>query len=100
VVVDQTKIVDRLGAVAVPVEVVPFGWQATARRIGAEFQRRDFVTDNGNFILDCDFGKIGSPESLASELERITGVVEHGLFIGLATEVHVGRSSGVEVLRK
>ena len=99
VVVDESKIVSRLGAAPVPVEVVPFGWQATARRIGAEFQRRDFVTDNGNYILDCDFGAIPSPESLASDLDRIAGVVGHGLFIGMASEVHVGTSSGVQILR-
>jgi ribose 5-phosphate isomerase A len=98
VVVDQTKMVDQFVG-PVPVEVVPFGWQATARRIGAQFQRRDFVTDNGNYILDCDFGNIQSPESLAVELDRITGVVEHGLFIRMATEVHVGAPSGVEVLK-
>lgn len=93
VVADQSKLVDRLGAGPVPVEVVPFGWQATARRIGVEFHRRDFVTDSGNYILDCAF----SP-TLANGLDRIAGVVEHGLFIGLATEVHVGTSSGVELL--
>ena len=100
VVVDQTKMVDVLGAVPVPVEVVPFGWQATARRIGGKFQRRDLVTDNGNYILDCDFGAIPSPETLAQDLDRIAGVVEHGLFIAMATEVHVGGSSGVQVLKR
>jgi ribose 5-phosphate isomerase A len=103
VVVDHTKLVDRLGAARVPVEVIPFGWQATARRLqdlGAKPERRDFVTDSGNYILDCDFGNIESPESLASDLDRIVGVVEHGLFIGMATEVHVGGPSGVQVLRQ
>jgi ribose 5-phosphate isomerase A len=100
VVVDQTKMVDVLGAAPVPVEVIPFGWQATADRIGATLQRRDFVTDNGNYILDCAFGLMESPESLARRLDHITGIVEHGLFIGMATEVHVGGSSGVQVLKK
>jgi ribose 5-phosphate isomerase A len=103
VVVDQAKMVDRLGAGPVPVEVVPFGWQATARRIeglGAKPQRRDFVTDGGNYILDCAFGPIQSPESLADDLDHIAGVVEHGLFISLATEVHVGGPSGVQILRQ
>jgi ribose 5-phosphate isomerase A len=103
VVVDHTKLVGRLGAARVPVEVIPFGWRATARRLqdlGARPERRDFVTDNGNYILDCDFGFMERPESLASDLDRIVGVVEHGLFIGLATEVHVGGSSGVQVLRQ
>jgi len=98
VVVDETKLVDVLGAARVPVEVTEFGWQATARRIGAKFQRRDFVTDNGNYILDCAFGPIQSPESLADTLDHIAGVVEHGLFIGMSTEVHIGGSSGVQVL--
>jgi len=98
VVVDESKLVARLGAGLLPIEVVQFGWQATARRIlqlGGKPQRRDLITDNGNYILDCMFGLIESAESLASELDRITGVVEHGLFIGLAAEVHVGRPSGV-----
>jgi len=103
IVVDQTKIVDRLGAATVPVEVVPFGWQATARRVEAlraKLQRRDFVTDNGNYILDCAFGLIDSPKSLADALDHVAGVVEHGLFIGMATEVHVGGPSGGHVLTR
>lgn len=102
VVVDQTKMVDVLGTAPVPVEVVPFGWQATARRIeilGAKLQRRDFVTDNGNYILDCAFGLIDTPGSLAETLDHVAGVVEHGLFIGMSTEVHVGTSAGVKILR-
>jgi len=100
VVVDESKLIPRLGVGLLPIEVVKFGWQATARRIlalGGKPQRRDLVTDNGNYILDCAFGPIESPESLASELDLITGVVEHGLFIGLAAEVHVGqRGTGLQ----
>lgn len=102
VVVDQTKVVDVLGAGPVPIEVAPFGWQATARRLqdlGARPHRREFITDNGNYILDCAFDPIQDPESLADALDHIAGVVEHGLFIGLATEVHVGMPSGVQVLK-
>src|SRR5689334_19001598 len=101
VVVDHTKLVDRLGAARVPVEVVQFGWQVTARRIrdlGGKPERRDFVTDNGNYILDCDFGIIPAPDHLADELDGIPGVVDHGLFIGLTAEVHVGTPSGVQIL--
>jgi len=101
VVVDETKMVTRLGAAPVPVEVVPFGWQATSRRmeaLGAKPLRRDFVTDNGNYVLDCAFGFIESPATLAHELDHVAGVVEHGLFIGMATEVHVGSPSGVQIL--
>ncbi|MCU1335772.1 MAG: ribose 5-phosphate isomerase [Bryobacterales bacterium] len=103
VVIDQTKMVNVLGVGPVPVEVVPFGWRATARRIeslGAKPERREFLTDSGNFILDCAFGPIQAPESLANDLDHVVGVVEHGLFIGLATEVHVGEASGVQVLTK
>ena len=102
-IIDQTKVVNVLGAKPVPVEVTQFGWKATARRIedlGAKTERREFITDGGNYILDCDFGPIQSPASLASDLDQIVGVVEHGLFIGLATEVHVGRAEGVRVLTR
>ena len=101
IVVDESKLVARLGVGLLPIEVIQFGWQATARRIlslGGKSQRRDLITDNGNFILDCAFGPIESAESLASELDRITGVVEHGLFIRLAAQVHVGQPSGVRIL--
>lgn len=94
VVVDDSKLVARLGVGLLPIEVVQFGWQATARRVqelGGKPQRRDLITDNGNYILDCSFGPIERPDVLASELDRIAGVVEHGLFIGMAAEVHVGQ---------
>jgi ribose 5-phosphate isomerase A len=103
VVVDQAKLVDKLGAGPVPVEVVPFGWQATTRWLqgrGAKSERRDFITDNGNYILDCTFGLINEPYCLASDLHHFPGIVEHGLFLGLTSEVHVGTPSGVEVLRQ
>ncbi len=102
IVVDQTKLVDRLGAGRVPIEVVPFGWQSTARQIqdlGGKPERRDFVTDNGNYILDCAFGPIEDPHSLSADLHNIAGVTEHGLFLDLASEVHVGTPGGVEILK-
>ena len=103
VVIDRTKLVEKLGAGPVPVEVVPFGWHATARdieKLGGKNEKRDFVTDNGNYILDCDFGLIEDPHCLSNDLHGIAGVAEHGLFLGLTTEVHVGTASGVDVLRK
>jgi ribose 5-phosphate isomerase A len=103
IVVDETKMVDVLGAAPVPVEVIPFGWQATARQLqdlGGKPAKRDFTTDNGNYILDCRFDPIQAPVLLAEALDRIAGVVEHGLFIGMTAEVHVGGSSGVEILRQ
>ncbi len=108
VIADEGKLVDRLGlGWAVPVEVVPFGWEATARRIerlGAtpELRRKDgepFVTDGGHLILDCRFpGGIGDPPGLERELGAIVGVVETGLFTGMAGEVLLAGSGGVRRL--
>jgi ribose 5-phosphate isomerase A len=107
IVVDETKIVKHLGERGpVPVEVVPFGWQAAARKLtdlGANAVLRKgadgepFRSDGGHYILDCTFGPIGDTKVLASELDHIVGVVEHGLFIGLTSEVHVGGAKGVRV---
>jgi len=107
IVADESKLVDRLGRSVVPIEVVPFGWQATARRIESLGGRPDlrlqpdgeaFVTDGGHYILDCAFGPISSAGSLDRELNGIVGVIEHGLFLGLADQVGVGRAEGVDVL--
>jgi ribose 5-phosphate isomerase A len=108
IVVDETKVVNRLGVHGlVPVEVVPFGWEATARRLGslvASLARRTtpegppFITDGGHYILDCAFDGIDDPEDVQRQLDRTVGVVEHGLFLGLATRVIVGGPQGVRVL--
>lgn len=108
IVVDHGKLVDRLGSRAkVPVEVAQFGWQSTARRLAAlgsepivrvDSQGQMFVTDGGNFIVDCAFGAIESAADLQARLDATVGVVEHGLFIGLASQVVVGELSGVRIL--
>lgn len=108
IIADETKLVDRLGTrYAVPVEVTPFGWQTTARKLeklGAKVSLRSaadnqiFITDGGNYILDCAFGPIAAPAFLEQELNNIVGVVEHGLFLGIATEVIIGGCDGVNVL--
>jgi ribose 5-phosphate isomerase A len=108
IVIDQSKLVDRLGSRArVPVEVAKFGWQSTARRLAAlgpepvariDSEGKMFVTDGGNFILDCAFGPIESPAELQGRLDATVGVVEHGLFLGLACQVVVGDRSGVRIL--
>jgi ribose 5-phosphate isomerase A len=100
IIVDESKLVERLGShFALPVEVVPFGWQATARRLQAlGADGKTFVTDGGHYIVDCTFGPIASPAKLDSELNGIVGVVEHGLFLGMATHVIVAGQSGVKVL--
>ena len=106
VVVDSAKLVDRLGRHAVPVEVVPFGWEATQSRIAAEGGmpqlRGDiaapFRTDNGNFILDCQFPLITNPARLHAILKLLPGVVETGLFPHFASRIIVGTEAGVRDL--
>jgi ribose 5-phosphate isomerase A len=106
IVVDETKPSPRLGTRwPVPVEVIPFGWLSQARYLesmGAKYtlrQNRDgkpFVTDSGNLILDCHFGPIADARQLAAALDSRAGIVEHGLFIGLATDLIVADASGVQ----
>ncbi len=112
VVGEANKLVDTLGAFPLPVEIVPFGAAATQRAIersaatiglhGVMSPRRAngglFVTDSGNHILDVSFGRIPDPDRLATELNAIPGVVEHGLFIGLATTAIVAGADGVRRL--
>ncbi len=110
IIVDETKIVKGLGCdTPVPVEVVKYGWKATKKTLEemsgctAELRRivdEPFITDNSNYILDCDFGKIDDPETLEKDLNNIPGVVENGLFIGLADEVIVGSKQGIMSLEK
>jgi ribose 5-phosphate isomerase A len=104
--VDETKPSPRLGTRwPVPVEVIPFGWLSQARYLesmGAKHtlrQNRDgkpFVTDSGNLILDCQFGPIADARRLAAALDSRAGIVEHGLFIGLATDLIVAGASGLQ----
>ena len=109
VIADASKLVPRLGAFPLPVEVVPFGLTATRRHIekaveslglsGAIVLRggaSPFVTDGGHFILDCGLGAIPDPERLAAALSAIPGVVEHGLFIGYARVAFVATETTVE----
>jgi ribose 5-phosphate isomerase A len=108
IVADESKLVSRLGSkVSVPVEVVKFGWQVTekklrqlggnpALRLGKG--KRPFVTDGGNYVLDCAFGSMQNPKETAHHLDHVVGAVEHGLFLGFTREVFVGESDGVKVL--
>ena len=109
VVVDESKLVDRLDdRTALPVEIVPFGWQTTIDRLtalGAATQLRKadgllFTTDGGNYIADCAFGEISDPAALEARLSAVTGVIETGLFIGMASTIVVGRPDGVEIIAR
>lgn len=105
IVADESKLVDRLGSgrQPIPVEVAPFGWQTTARRLtalGAEWTQRltpdgqPFITDGGHLILDCRFQTLDSARSLQQRLDSTVGVMEHGLFLGMTSEAIVGRGAG------
>jgi ribose 5-phosphate isomerase A len=103
IVVDEKKLVKQLGKFPVPVEVLPFGWRSTLEilsDLGARAKLRQkgvktpYRTDNGNYIVDCAFGKIANPPALAQQIKNIAGVVEVGLFIGRADLVLVGHRDG------
>jgi ribose 5-phosphate isomerase A len=107
IIVDGSKMVDRLGArTPLPVEVVAFGLEVTGESLevlGASTRARivsdhPFVTDNGNRIFDCDFGRINDPARLEERIRRVVGVVENGLFIGRADPVFVADAAGVHRL--
>jgi len=108
IIVDETKLVDQLGTrTPVPVEVVAFGLEATQaalQSLGASTRLRrspageGFVTDSGNRILDCGFGAIADPAQLEERIRGVVGVVESGLFIGLAYAVFVAGATGMQRL--
>jgi len=114
VIADETKWVETLGAFPLPVEVTRFGFALTAQRIaealsetgcaGHEVELRvsgkanePVITDGGNYIIDAHAKRIPNAEALAARLQAIAGVVEHGLFLGLATTVILGKAKGAEV---
>lgn len=115
VIADSSKRVHRLGAFPLPVEIVPFGWRSTAERVAEAVraagcaenflhlrggEAHPFRTDQGNFILDVAARDIPHPASLSVALNGIPGVVEHGLFLGMAEMVLVAGSQGVVTLKR
>ncbi len=109
VVADSNKLVETLGTFPVPVEVIKLGWRNVARQLdelgGACAQRQSpaggpYLTDEDNYILDCRFGSITDPASLASKIDAIVGVVEHGLFIDMAELVVVGAAEGARTIER
>lgn len=110
IMVDDTKLVSAIGSKApVPVEIIAFGWQATARHLDAIGARptlrrgadgNPYVTDSGNYIVDCAFGPIGNASALQDKMIGIVGVVETGLFCGMATSVVVAAAGGIKVLER
>lgn len=108
IVADSSKYVDHLGMLCpVPVEVIPFGWENVAVRLGhlgaqvTPRKTRDgsfYLTDEKNLILDCVFGPIADPHKLGTDIHAIVGVVEHGLFITMATQAITAGPEGIRVL--
>lgn len=103
VVVDQSKMVSNLGRFPLPVEIVKFGHEITIRRLeelGCKpslrlVDNKLYVTDNGNYIIDCNFGVIEDPKDLQNKISLIPGVVDSGLFVNMASRVIVGQQNGV-----
>ena len=109
IVADESKLSSVLGSFALPVEVVPFAWETTARRIEKlnlkpTLRMREgkmFVSDNGNYILDCaSGGNIENPAKLHVELKLLTGVVETGLFTGMTSAAVVADANGIEIIER
>ena len=115
VIADESKLVPRLGKFPLPVEVIEFGHKSTAARLGAAFaalgyaampmqlRQKDgapFKTDSGNLIYDCAFGAIQNAPKLAAAISTVPGVVEHGLFIGIATTLLIAGPGEVEVITR
>jgi ribose 5-phosphate isomerase A len=108
-IVDESKVVEHLGRFPLAVEVIPFAWRSTERNLRNLFKdaglsdvqidlrgglEKPLITDSGHYLLDCHLREIPDPDNLAAELSQIPGVVEHGLFIGIATDSVVGRTNG------
>ncbi|KPF72584.1 ribose 5-phosphate isomerase [Bosea sp. AAP35] len=113
VIADDSKLVTQLGQFPLPIEVVPFGLEATRRAViaaitavgaGGEIVLRRkpdgsvLVTDGGHYIFDAHLGTITRPEALSAALAAIPGVVEHGLFLGLATAAILAGGGGLTIL--
>ncbi len=114
IIIDESKLVDFLGTFPLPIEVVPFGYSVTASKIrrilinegcsGHDISLRKnkggdaFVSDGRNYILDCACTNLINPRKLAERLNAVPGIVEHGLFIDLASSVIVGRNDRVDVI--
>jgi len=107
IMVDASKLAETLNK-AVPVEVLPFGAAAARRELetlGGEPHLRlrndePYVTDNGNHIFDVEFGRIDAPGDLSARITGLPGVVDHGLFVDLIDELHVGDSDSARVIRR
>lgn len=107
IIADESKVVSTLGAFSLPVEILPFGWEVTKSRIAKlgckptlrKNEGEVFISDNGNFIVDCKFNEILHPEVTHEKLKLMVGVVETGLFINMCDLVIVGYQEHIEYLK-
>ncbi|RSL29465.1 ribose-5-phosphate isomerase RpiA [Salibacterium salarium] len=103
---EKPKLVSHLGNTAVPVEILPFGWEMTANYIShfgctPILRQKDgdtFISDNGNYIVDCAFEPISNPKALHDQLKGLVGVVETGLFVNLADTVVISEDQTINIL--
>jgi len=115
VIADKSKLVRRLGKFPLPVEVINYGKTTTLERMHEAFAKlgyskvpvtlrekdgASFKTDSGNIIYDCAFGAIKNAPKLAAALDSITGVVEHGLFIGIASALVIAGPKGADIINR
>jgi ribose 5-phosphate isomerase A len=102
VIVDESKLVSKLGKFPLPVEIVPFASELIIKKLEAlhckpltrRANEKEFITDNGNLIIECMFNEIVNPKGLSERLNSIPGVVEHGLFINMTDTIIVGKDDG------
>ncbi|WP_368077896.1 ribose-5-phosphate isomerase RpiA [Bacillus sp. NTK074B] len=106
VVVDELKLVSTLGSFPLPVEVIPFGWEVSVKALEElgckpilrKKEGETFVSDNGNYIVDCHFSTIHQPASLHTHIKQLLGVVETGLFTDMTDLLIIGKTDGAEVI--
>jgi ribose 5-phosphate isomerase A len=109
IIVDESKLVKHLGKFSLPVETVVFGWEKVFQKL-CMFDclpklrlesNKPYITDNGNYIIDCGFGEIQNPAELHEKINSIVGVVENGLFVNMASKVIAGFENGdVKIFEK
>lgn len=108
IIADESKLVTHLGTFPVPVEIIPFSWKQTERKIqslGCQTTLRlknneTFITDNKNMIIDCIFPhNISNPANIHTQLKMITGVVETGLFVNMTSKAIIGTENGIKELK-
>jgi ribose 5-phosphate isomerase A len=109
IIIDESKLVDVLGTKSpLPVEVLTFGWKKVLRTLATYEckpvlrmkEGKRFVTDSGNYIIDCKFERIEEPGVLEMDINNIPGVIENGLFLGIAETILVGGAGGVEEIHR